>query len=84
MTNDPLTPIIFPFATFSDLATAYRSSRFQKTRYPKQIRERMIRSPFMAAFWTLHTYTVWLILSPIPLLFQMFPVKRTETRVVAA
>jgi len=81
---DPYAPIIFPFATFSDLATAYRSSDFRKTQYPKQIGTRTIRSPFMTAFWQLHAYTIWLILSPIPLLFQTLPDRQTETRVIAA
>ncbi|MCG8653794.1 MAG: hypothetical protein MI861_28405, partial [Pirellulales bacterium] len=66
--DDPYAPIVFPFATFADLATAYRSSGFRKTRYPKHIGERTIRSPFVAAFWQLHAYTMWLTLSPFPLL----------------
>ena len=80
---DPYTPIIFPFATFSDLSIAYRSSGFRKTRYPKQIGSRTIRSPFMDSFWCLHTYAIWLIFAPIPLLFQSLPERRIETRVIA-
>jgi hypothetical protein len=81
---NPYAPVIFPFATFSDLATAYHSTGFRKTRYPRHIGTRTIRSPFMARFWQLHTYTIWLILSPIPLLFQSLPDRQTETRVIAA
>ena len=81
--DDPYSQLISPFATFTDLATAYRSSEFRKTRFPKQISERKIRSPFMAAFWTMHFYTMWLILSPFPLLFQTFPVTITKSKVVA-
>ena len=81
---NPYAPVVFPFATFSDLATAYHSSGFRKTRYPKHIGARTIRSPLMAAFWRLHTYTAWLILSPVPLLFQSLPDRQTETRVIAA
>ena len=84
LSDDPFQPIIFPFATFSDLATAYRSSQFRKTQYPKQIAKRTIRSPFMAAFWQIHAYVMWLILSPVPLLFQMFPETRSQTRVRVA
>ena len=79
---DPYAPVIFPFATFSDLATAYHSSGFRKTRYPRTINARRIRSPFMASFWQLHAYTMWLIFSPVPLLFQALPEQQTETRVI--
>ena len=81
---DPFASAIFPFGTFADLATAYHASGFRKTRYPKHIGKRTIRSPFMKAFWRLHSYTIWLVLSPFPLLFQSFPVTQTETRIVAA
>ncbi|MAX36757.1 MAG: hypothetical protein CME33_09360 [Gimesia sp.] len=81
---DPYAPIIFPFATFSDLAIAYRSSGFRKTPYPKHIGTRTIRSPFMTAFGQFYTYTMWLILAPFPLLFQAFPTTQTETRIRAA
>jgi hypothetical protein len=82
--TDPYAPIIFPFATFSDLETAYRLSGFRKSKYPKQIGQRTIRSPFMVSFWQMHTYAMWLILSPIPLLFQMLPERQTNHRIVAA
>jgi hypothetical protein len=84
MDDAPYRTSIFPFATFADLATAYRSTGFRKSQYPKQIASRTIRSPFMAAFWQLHAFAVWLMLSPIPLLFQTLPDTRMETRVVAA
>ncbi|MEM8670485.1 MAG: hypothetical protein AAGG48_23365 [Planctomycetota bacterium] len=83
-TLDPYAPIIFPFATFFDLATAYHSSDFRMTRYPKHIGTRRIRSPFMDAFWQCLAYTIWLILSPFPLLFQMFPESKSEIRIRAA
>ena len=70
---DPFASAIFPFATFADLATSYHASGFRKTRYPKHIGKRTIRSPFMEAFWRLHSYTMWLVLSPFPLLVQSFP-----------
>jgi len=81
---DPFASAIFPFATFVDLATAYHSSGFRKTRYPKHISKRTIRSPFMETFWRLHSYTMWLFLSPFPLLFQSIPAMHTETRIKAA
>ena len=79
----PYAQNIFPFATFSDLATAYRFSDFRKKKYPNCIGERRIRSPFMDMFWQLYAYTVWLLLAPIPLLFQTLPDTRTHTRIVA-
>ncbi|MCA9009852.1 MAG: hypothetical protein KDB01_08905 [Planctomycetaceae bacterium] len=82
--NDPFQPIIFPFATFTDLAIAYQSSRFRKTQYPKHIADRTLRSPFMTAFWQIYAYVIWLILSPVPLLFQMLPETRSQTCVKAA
>ena len=82
--HDPNAPIIYPFATFSDLATAYRSTGFQKTRYPQHIGDRTIRSPFREAFSQLRAYILWLILSPFPLLFQVLPDTTTETRIMAA
>ena len=81
---DPFAAAISPFATFVDLATAYQSSSFRKTRYPKHISKRTIRSPFMEAFWRLHSYTMWLLLSPFPLLSQSIPAMQTETRIKAA
>lgn len=78
---DPHRAILFPFGSFADLSAAYRSSTFRKTRYPKQIAGRRIRSPFMAAFLEIPTYAMWLILSPVPLLFQMLPERCCHPRI---
>jgi hypothetical protein len=75
-------PILFPFATFKDLASAYDAVRFKKKRLPRHVAGREIRTPFKAAVQGLHLYATWLILSPIPLAFQMFPQRVTEARVV--
>ena len=82
--SDPYTQIIFPFATFSDLKRAHRSSGFRKTQYPKHLGTRRIRSPLMEGFWQLHSMIFCLVFSPIPLLFQMLPENQTVTRVVSA
>ena len=82
--HDPYQSIIFPFATFRDLETAYRSSTFRKTQYPKHLEARSIRSPFMAAFLQLQTYAMWLMLSPFPLLFQALPEIHSQCRIIAA
>ncbi len=81
---DPYQQSIVPFASFSDLATAYRSSRFRKIPYPRQLETRTIRSPLMNRFRQLYFYTLWLILSQIPLLFQLLPKNRGWTRIQAA
>ncbi len=38
--NDPIQPIVWPFASFADLARAYDSSNFRKTRYPSEVERR--------------------------------------------
>jgi hypothetical protein len=75
---------IFPFASFADLSATYYSSTFRKTRYPNHISGRRIRSPLMTAFWWGHLYTMWLILSPFPLLVQVLPETRKHTHIKAA
>jgi hypothetical protein len=74
---------VSPFATYSDLVRAYRKSGFRKTRFPTGTDARALRSPGTVVFLWLQAYVTWLVLSPIPLLFQALPVKRTETRIVA-
>lgn len=83
-TADPLEPLLFPFATFSDLARARRSSRFRKTQYPVGISERRIRPPFMGLVSRLQMSVAWLIFSPLPLMFQIWSCSQTETRIKAA
>lgn len=80
-THDPFAPIIFPFATFSDLAEAHRQSGFRKTRYPKEIADRRIRSPWRDAIVQLQAYVMWLIFAPIPLAMQTLPFTSTEIRI---
>ena len=80
---DPYEKVIFPFATFSDLAKAYRSSGFQKTKYPKHIDQRSNRAPLLVLFCQLYMYAMWLFLSPLPLLFQSLPDWHSQSRVVA-
>ena len=82
--QDPYAHVIFPFASFSDLALTYRSTGFRKQRYPKQLECRSTRSPVIDAFCTIHLYLTWFLLGPVPLLFQVFPKINTNTRVVAA
>lgn len=83
VSSDPYRPIIFPFASFSDLERAYRSTVFRKTRYPKSLSDRQIRSPFMYTFHTLHSHVMWLLLAPFPLFVQCFPRIDTDVRAKA-
>jgi len=76
---DPLTHIIHPFATFADLRTAYEAVQFQKARYPRDIGDRRIRSEFSDRLNSVELHAGWLVLAPLPLLFQMFPHKATLT-----
>lgn len=80
----PYEQIIFPFSTFADLRSAHDSVAFRKVRYPREMQSRRIRSPFMTALYQLQFYASWLILSPIALGFQMFPLRATQARVIAA
>jgi hypothetical protein len=80
----PYDAIIFPFATFSDLRSTYDNLRFKKSRYPQRIKTRRIRSPFMNGVYQLQFYVMWLILSPIALVVQVFPQAETQTRVIVA
>lgn len=80
----PYDPIIFPFATFSDLKSTYDSVVFRKCRYPKRINARRVRSPVMNGVYQLQFYLMWLMLSPIALVIQVFPRTETHARVIVA
>lgn len=72
--------ILAPFSTFSDLSATYRSSRaFTKMRYPSALTNRRIRSRVAEFGIRLQMYAGWLLLSPIPLLVQTFPLTETRT-----
>lgn len=73
LSDDPLEPILFPFASMSDLETAYRSSTFRKARYPVTMAGRRIRSELMEFLYLVQFRLTWLILSPVALAFQMWP-----------
>ncbi len=80
----PYDPIIFPFASFSDLKATYDNVTFNKSRYPQHIKTRKIRSPFMNGVYQFQFYVIWLMLSPIALVIQVFPPAETHTRVIVA
>jgi hypothetical protein len=77
--------ILMPFSTFTELKTTYDAvPRFRKRRYPKELSERRIRSATMEIVTLIPWYCIWVVLSPVPLFFQIFPATRSQTRVIAA
>lgn len=78
----PYDPLVFPFAGFADLRAAYEKVAFKKVRYPRHLASRRMRSPLLTKTIELKGYVVWLMLSPIVLLFQTLPIRETQTRAV--
>jgi hypothetical protein len=76
----PCDEIVTPFSSIRDLRIAYDAARhFKKHQFPRHIEARLIRSPFMSAFWTFHMYVMWAIFAPAPLLVQCAPVTFDST-----
>jgi len=74
--------ILTPFANFAELSVAYRANpAFAKHRYPRIMAKRRIRSALAEFGVNLQMYAAWLLLSPIPLLFQTLPITETRTSV---
>ena len=80
---NPYREIIYPFASLGDLAAAYHSVDFRKTRFPRHLTLRRIRSPAMDWFWMIHSFVIWMVFSPVPLLIQSLPSRETDTAVRA-
>lgn len=77
--------ILMPFSTFSDLSATYRATpAFSKKRYPSGLTRRRIRSRVAEFGIRLQMYAGWLLLSPIPLLVQTFPLAETRTDIKPA
>ena len=80
----PYDHILTPFPTFTDLSATYGSAvAFRKNRYPRSLTNRRIRSRVAEFGVRLQMYAAWLMLSPIPLLVQTFPMTDTQTSVKA-
>ncbi|GAB5405987.1 MAG: hypothetical protein Aurels2KO_42180 [Aureliella sp.] len=81
----PYAQIIFPFATFSDLSRCYHGSEFKKEKYPQHLRGLEMQDEssgeLMFAVAMLVGFVMWLMLSPLVLLFQVLP--EVDTSVVA-
>ena len=73
--------IVFPFKSFKDLQTAFKATSFRKVKYPQGLATREIRSGALSQFYKFHSYVVWLIFAPIPLLFQSLPSRHADYEV---
>lgn len=78
----PYAEVLVPFSSFAELSAAYCSARgFRKRRYPQAITTRRIRSRVAEFGLRLRFYSLWLMLSPLPLLVQTFPLTETQTEI---
>ena len=74
---------LMPFGSVSELLSLRRKVRnFAKARYPAHLGTRRIRSPLGSAAMWLHFGVVWLIFSPVALVFQMLPEPENRWKVV--
>jgi hypothetical protein len=81
--NSPYSPILFPFGSFAELKAAFDEvATFRKARYPRQLQDRRIRSPFEDSIGYLKFYLTWLVLAPIPLFFQLLPPSVTRIQII--
>lgn len=71
----PYDGIVTPFSSIGDLRIAYASAHhFAKQQFPRRIESRLIRSPMSSAFWACHSYVIWALFAPVPLLVQCTPI----------
>lgn len=74
---------LLPFASISQLLAIRRKvAEFSKRRYPTHLACRRIRSRLGEFAVALQTYSCWLLLSPLVLIFQMLPTTRSTSRVI--
>jgi hypothetical protein len=84
-TGSPYDQIVFPFTSFGQLKRIYESaSDFRKSRYPREIGTRRIRSRGSHIAGLIPFYTGWLLCSPVPLFFQTLPKTIYRSRFVDA
>ena len=73
-----------PFATFTQLWDTYHAvDGFEKQRFRREVAENKIRSDAMNWILMIPTWSFWLILSPLVLLFQSLPEIKHSTSVVS-
>jgi hypothetical protein len=82
--DGPYDAVLSPFASFAELKSTFDSvTTFRKTRYPRTLERRRIRSPLLNFAYQLQFFAGWLMFSPVPLLVQTLPVTETRTRIKA-
>lgn len=74
-----------PYSSVAEMLAVHRTvPAFRKRRYPSVMGERRIRGPVANGFIWLYSGVMWLVFSPIVLLFQALPGARSTSRVVPA
>ncbi len=80
--TDPFEKYTTPFRSIAELELAYRSARdFRKSRYPKHLNHRKIRSEVMSGIYLFKFYLLWVLFPVIPLLLQCLPSTECKARV---
>ncbi|MBI3947649.1 MAG: hypothetical protein HY321_17140 [Armatimonadetes bacterium] len=80
--DEAMTPLL-PFSSVSELLRVRRSvPHFRRERYPDALRPRRFRSPITEFVMYLPWMSIWLLSSPVVLLFQTLPDARLESKVV--
>ena len=65
---------LFPFSSVSEILTVRRSvGGFTKHRYPDYLKSKRIRDPLIEQLLEILQYALWLVFSPLVLLFQLLP-----------
>jgi hypothetical protein len=78
----PAESALIPFPSVGSLlALRRRVPGFRRSRYPKAIADRQIRSPLFAKLMWLPQLMAWCMFAPLVLLVQMLPETHTETRI---
>ena len=74
---------LVPFGSVSEMLSLRRKVRnFVKGRYPARLGGRQIRSPLTSAAMWLHFGVVWLLFSPVALVFQALPEPEQKWKVI--
>lgn len=75
---------LIPFASLGEIRGALaRNPAFRKQRYPANLILRRIRGPVEATLGAIRLRILWLVASPVVLLFQTLPDYRTQPHVKA-
>ena len=77
----PFDQSLFPFATIAELKSACQSLGFRKARYPERMKQQVL-SLQAGDFTRILMYFLRLILLPCTLFFKVFPVRKSQVRVV--